>query len=427
MMGCISVDLGMLWAGLRQSVLDTALIFLFVGGLVGIFGWKRPTRMAWLHNKLILGLIGLIAGPVSLALTLANISLAIEVREGCIEAGQWWLRVFDPNSEWNTWVIGFPVVGGLAVAVYFFKTMRPAFLVKKTGKGAVDEAVARYRKAGEEAYIGRPRLVVDGVGYYQVVYGQGEGEEVRGEPLLVREDGQVVRDEALARRIMRVADAAFELGEPEAIMERYELYRKIRKMENELDRTLRIRENSWLRSRYEDRLRERYPDMYGMYERMMGSVEVFEGYLERLRKDLERLAAWSWEKRGPKMGELREEEVEAMEEKLEAVRYWWADEERVGVLEAGKAAAERMKAALTAEEGEGARMRKEDGDLWWWLWDLAEPWVEVMAGYEAMVKKGGGMRRRWFEVTEEDVALWRRRLGWVREVEGRRRGRGVTG
>ncbi|NPA26807.1 MAG: hypothetical protein GXO36_04335 [Chloroflexi bacterium] len=156
-------------------------------------------------------------------------------------------------------------------------------------------------------------------------------------------------------------------------------------------------------------------------------MEVFAEYVKRLKKDLERLARWSREKEGPKMGELREEEVEAMEAELEAIRYWWEEEERVQELERGKEAAQRLMEALEALEGEGARMREEDGEIWWWLWELAEPWLEVMAGYEAIVKAGGGMRRKWFEVGEEDIALWRRRLAWVREVEGRRMGEAQPG
>ena len=399
---CVTVDSALLWAGLKEGLLASVLTFLFVGGLIGLSGWKRPTRMAWLHNKLMFGLILLGTLPASFLFVFGSLLKGIHVQERCLDEGWWWFLA--PDAAANI-IFAIGMLGLIIGSVYFFKTARPAFLVKKTGNAAVDAAIARYRQPGERVVVGRPRLVVDGAGHYQAVYIQGEGPDAPAEPLLVREDGQVVQDEALARRVLTVGDAAFELGEPGALDQRYELYRRISKLKRELEA------HEWLREKREKRLDERYPRLRPIYETLMASVEIFLEYLRRLQGDLEQLAEWLWEKGGPKIKMLSEEEVEAMEKNLEAIRYWWEDEERVQVLERGAEAARQLVDILKAEGGDGAQMRREDGTLWWALWEMSEPWVEVMAGYENIVKKGGGVRSRWFGPGPKDIAAWRRRLG----------------
>ena len=422
---CVSVELGVLWTNLKQSLLDVILIFMFVGGVVGVFGWRRPTHMAWLHNKLILSLIGLIAGPVSIALILADLSHTIHVEESCIEAGRWWLRLFDSHSGWNVWVIGFPIVGGLMGAVYFFKAARPAFLVTKTGNRAVDEAVARYRKEREAAFIGRPRLVVDGTGHYQVLYmPEGAGEEPWQEAdfLVLREDGQAVTDEALAVQVMRVANAAFELGEPGKMEYRWWMYKealpRLAQALREVERSLRqMLKGAQHLGKYEA-IRE---DL----RRLQRVLLVMSPFVELQRQDLEVLARWSWQKKGPKMRELSEGEVEAIEKELKALRYWMEDEGRIRAMEEGEEAWARLRAWL---QGPGGRRLAEEEP---WTYEFLEELVGIWEDEEGFGipreawEKARRGELRWFKPgDEEDIASWRRRLAWVRAVDGRQRRRG---
>jgi len=410
---CVTVDPVLLWAGLKEGLLASALTFLFVGGLIGLSGWKRPTRMAWLHNKLMFGLILLGTLPASFLFIFGSLLKGIHVQEQCLDEGLWWLLA--PDAAANI-IFAIGMLGLIIGSVYFFKTVRPDFLVKKTGNAVVDATIARYRQSGERVVVGRPRLVVDGAGYYQAVYIQGEGPDALAEPLLVREDGQMVRDEALARRVLTVGDAAFELGEPDALYQRHELYRRISKLKRELEA------HEWLREKREKHLAERYPRVRPIYETLMDSVEIFLEYLRRLQGDLEQQAEWSWEKGGPKITMLSEKEVETMEKNLEAIRYWWKDEERLQVLERGAEAARQLVDMLKAEEGDGAQMRNEDGASWWTLWEISEPWV----GSYGRVWKHSGKKAEGIGAVvfgpgfRKDMGFMGKKRNWLRSEKVRK-------
>ena len=198
---CVTVDPVLLWAGLKEGLLTSVLTFLFVGGLIGFSGWKRPTRMAWLHNRLMLGLIMLLSGAPSLGIMWATLANAFHLKADP-ECQYHWIR-FLLDSETGAWAVTLLMISlAIGGVLYLIYGVQSTFLVKKTGNAAVDAAIARYRQPGERVVVGRPRLVVDGAGYYQAVYIQGEGPDAPAEPLLVREDGEVVRDEALARRVL---------------------------------------------------------------------------------------------------------------------------------------------------------------------------------------------------------------------------------
>jgi len=415
---CILVDPGALWAGLKEALKYSLGISVLIGGLLGVMGWRRPTRMAWLYNRMLLGVVVTVVGPISMLFVLAEISDAITFWEapGCHYYG---LRFLLDD-------VGAPLVAILLILVgTYVLILRQAapFLVKRTGNRAVDEAVARYRKAGEEALIGRPRLVVDGVGYYQVLYmPEGAGEEAwqEAEFLVLREDGQVVEDEALAVRVMRVGNAALELGEPGKMEYRWWKYKEALPR---LARGLREVARQLRQMLKGARQLGKYEAIRGDLRRLQRVLVVMEPFVERQRKDLEVLARWSWAKKGPKMKELSEEEVEAMEEELGALRYWTEDEGRIRAMEEGEEAWRRLREWLRGPGGR--RLADEEPWTYEFLEEVVGIW-EDEEGFgipqEAWEKARRG-ELRWFKAgDEEDIASWRRRLAWVREVEGRRAG-----
>ncbi len=416
---CISVDPGALWAGLKEALVDSLGILIFMGGLVGVAGWKRPTRMAWLHNRMLLGGFVAAVGPTSVAFVLVEISDAITFLEapGCHYYG---LR-FLLGDLGSTLV---PILLTLVGTYVLVLRQAAPFLVERTGKRVVDEVIERYRRPGERVVVARPRLVVDGAGYYQAVYLRGEGEDAQGEPLLVREDGQVVRDEALARRILLLGSVALDLGEPGQMAQRYELYRRMKALTKGLRRMLAEAPGlrpTLKRLEYGDEdplwLWQGYPGMVADFERLVGAAEIFLGGVERIARDLEVLSEMSWRKGGPKMEELRWEEWEALEGRLEAMRYWNEHPERMEAVEGSVEAVERMRRWI--EENDGAdvvSLEKWGKALVRWV----ETWAAMLAANEEVKRRGGREKDfRWFGVSEKDMALWRRRLARVRKVEGR--------
>jgi len=408
---CVTVDSALLWAGLKEGLLASVLTFLFVGGLIGLSGWKRPTRMAWLHNKLMFGLILLGTLPASFLFVFGSLLKGIHVQERCLDEGWWWFLA--PDAAANI-IFAIGMLGLIIGSVYFFKTARPAFLVKKTGNAAVDAAIARYRQPGERVVVGRPRLVVDGAGYYQAVYIQGEGPDAPAEPLLVREDGEVVRDEALARRILLLGSLALDLGDPGQMAQRYELYRRMKALRKGL-RKMMTRVPSIRRAlealEQEDdlpRVWEGYAGMAEDFDQIVEAAEIFLAYVERLLKDLEAFGELSWRKRGPKMKELRWEEWEALEKRLEAMAYWNEHPERMQKIEDSGAALARLQQWVDSYGGPMVvSFEKWGKHLAAWV----EMWGEVLAADEAL-KRGGGRRKdfRWLDVSANDIAAWRRRL-----------------
>ncbi len=416
MNGCVIVDMAQLWAGVLEGLTWAMGGFIFVGGLIGILGWKRPTRMAWLHNKLMLGLIFLISVPAGFLALMGSISAAFYVDAACVEAGKWWLRFLDPNSDWNTAIVVLPTAAAVILAsVYFFKTARPAFLVEKTGKGTVDEVIARYRRAGEQVLVARSRLVVDGKGYYQAFYypepEDGEIDEARTAFLVVDEDGQVVEDEALAVRVMRVGQAALELGDPTRMEHRWWMYSKA--LPRYQKGVGRVREGL-------GQVREVLAEMgEDEVQTWLGWIEaglVLEEEMAKVqREDWRRLGEWSWAKGGPKMKELREEEVEAMERALQTLRYL-AQQERLGVLAREREGMERLKGWLGSE---GGRRLKEKAP---WAYALLEEVVglweeELQEAHQEFWERVRRGKLRWFDIGEEDLTAWRRRLAWVKQVD----------
>ena len=87
MNSCILVNPLQLWAGLKEGVLYAGAVWLFLGGLIGLLGWKRPTRMAWLHNKLMFGLVLLGGGPITFWVVLSSLLDGIQVQESCLGKG----------------------------------------------------------------------------------------------------------------------------------------------------------------------------------------------------------------------------------------------------------------------------------------------------------------------------------------------------
>jgi len=262
--------------------------------------------------------------------------------------------------------------------------------------------------------VGRPRLVVDGAGYYQAVYIQGEGPDAPAEPLLVREDGQVVRDEALARRILLLGSLALDLGDPGQMVQRYELYRRMKALRKGLRKTLTrvpsIRQALEGLVQEDDlpRVWKGYPGMVEDFDQIVEAAEVFLAYVERLLKDLEAFGELSWRKRGPKMKELRWEEWEALEKRLEAMAYWNKHPERMEKIAGSGAALARLQQWVDSYGGPMVvSFEKWGKHLAAWV----EMWGEVLAADEAL-KRGGGRQKdfRWLDVSTNDMAAWRRRL-----------------
>ena len=382
--------------------------------------WVGSGRLAWrgcIINSL--GMVLLVGGPTSYWVILSSLLDGIRVQETCLDRGWWWLLEEDvaANIIFVTGMLGL-IVGG----IYFFKTVRPAFLVEKTGKRAVDEVIARYRRPGERVLVGRPRLVVDGKGYYQAVYVQGEGASVSVEPLLVREDGQVVEEEALARRLLLLGALALELGEPGQMAQRYELYRRmhalVRGLRKMLGQAPAVRETlARLEHGDEDPLWiwEGYPGMVADFERMEKAAKVFLGGVERILQDLEAFSEMSWRKGGPKMEALHWEEWEALAARLQAMAYWNEAPERMEAVEGSWEAVERLERWIEANGGKGVvSLRKWGRPLVAWV----ETWKAVLEANEEIKRRGGREKDfRWLDVSEKDLTAWRRRLAWVRQVD----------
>ncbi len=362
--------------------------------------------MAWWQNQIFVQ----IAGLISVAMFFFWLGLVVNTPgiENCP-----WGRLL-PSKRWEqigslapVLMVGVALVGSF----WIFSRRGKAFLLKKTGNRRVDEAVVRYRKAGEEAFIGRPRLVVDGMGYYQVLYlPERAGEEAWQESdfLVIREDGRVVTDEALAVRVMRVGNAAFELGEPGKIEHRWWMYREalprlaqgLRQVERQIRQMLKGA-----------RSLGKYEAIREDLRRLQRVLVVMEPFVALQRQDLEVLARWSWKKGGPKMKELSEEEVEAIEQEVKCLRYWMEDERRVRAMEEGEEAWRRLREWLRGPGGQ--RLAEEEPWTYEFLEELVGIWEEE-EGFgipkEAWEKARRG-ELRWFKPGDEgDIASWRRRL-----------------
>ena len=348
-----------------------------------VFGYQHPAKIAGFYNQRVrqvalgiawagfwTGFLGVISGPcVTFTETMATVVVVV------------WLLV--------------PVV---LISIWAFYWNIPLFR-RKTGIKVVDETAEWYRKPGEKAYVGHPRVVdLDGTRYVPVVYRYGPAGDVAA-ILAVREDtGEVVKDPDLMERLGRCIRIGDEMAGWPMLYRRVRAYKSARKALQGWPQALK-------------KVRKLAKKLEGTpYEEDMKTLlEVWEfvgEYLRRLMTMMEAESEWAAAHGWEHMKEVRCEDLEPLDARLWKTYQYGRD--HLPLLERGWAARERLLKAWTSmalplKEG------KEKKEFWKALQIMDMEKSTLMAMWEKWPKEQPLQRFPW---TVEQRQQWKDRLEW---------------
>ena len=361
------------------SLLVGFAMFMFVA----VFSYQRPAKIAGFHNR-----------------RMRRVGLS--VAWGVFLGGFWgtvWGAHCLPSPLRNEILATVVTLGSTLLISAWAVYWGIPYFRRKTGIKVVDETVERYRKPGEKAYVGHPRVVdLDGTRYVPVVYRYGPEGEVAA-ILAVREDtGEVVKDAALMERLGRCIRVGDEMAGWPALYQRLQSYKSAQKALQGWPQALKqVRE---VAKRLEGTPYE---------EDMKALVEVWEfseEYTRRLKAMMEVASEWAAAHGWEHMKEVRCEDLEPLDERLRGPFLYARD--HLPLLKRGWAARERLLKAWTSQ-ALPLKEGKEKKEFWEALQVMDMEKSMTMSLFEKW-PKGQPLRR--FVWTEEQRRQWEERLAW---------------
>jgi hypothetical protein len=274
------------------------------------------------------------------------------------------------------------------------------FSRKKTGVRVVDEAVGLYKKPGEQimdAWV--PALVAEGRRYRNAFY-TGRGKEW----IVIDEQGNVLRDARIAHKVRNMLRLALQTAHPGYINERTNAYTSSQKAIQGMHALLGQFEQSVEPVRGEGG--EKYDDdILALKKAAEVALRFQEGMCEYWMIE----AKWGNEHGGTKLKELQFEDWRWLMEQLREKVMWLRDE--IETLEAGATAAKNIVRLMKKKEEVG----KSSPRLTYLLEAVISQRESLAEGFEDL--KVGRMRGYERGMDEDELAGWRSRLEWVKQVD----------
>ena len=301
-------------------------------------------------------------------------------------------------------LVGVPllIVAGASFMLAYLLYWSLPYSRKHSGIAAVDAAIERYRKPGEQvggAWVA-PVVIAD-KRYRMVVYRNRDGSRYgyRDEPLAFDENGVVVRDLGLMNKVVQGNRLAWNVSFPEQINARTEAYKELGRFPVLLARALK-KMTEWqaiLGPRRKDDLRA------------VGAALVSIGeYMRQLREAHYREAEWGMLHGNTKLKEVAFEEVARLNAELKPHAVFY---DRFDVMKRGVEAAMRISQALKRD---WALARQVKG-LGYVLYLLTEARERVEKAEEH--RKAGTQETYYDGLSAKEVGDWRARLAWVEVVD----------
>ncbi len=365
------------------AVLDSLRWGLMAGGVmwlvIAVFGSQRPAKIAGFHNRRMRRLALGAAFGVFLGVFWGTMW-----SDGCL-----------PELLKSTLLASVVSLGIVSLSALWSFYWGIPYFRRKTGNRVVDEAVERYRKPGEKAYVGLPRVVdVDGRRYVMAVYHQGA--EVAA-MLAFREDtGEVVQDPGLMERLARCARVGDEMAGFPVLYQRLSNYKNAQK-------ALRAWPQALEEVRGLVKALEGTP-YEGEARALLVGWEIGEEYTRRLMAMWEEEGAWAAAHGWEHMKEVRCEELEPLDARLRGAYLYFR--EHLQEMERAMAARERLAQAWAAQ---ALPLEGESRKAFWNVLGLMGPMEERVRFWEAWPKEKPFRRFLW---TEEQRRQWAERLAW---------------
>ncbi len=345
-----------------------------------VFGYQRPAKIAGFHNRRMRGAALGVAWGIFWGMFLAMLS------GPCVTY----------TDAMDVAVLAWIIVPTILIGVWAIYWNIPLFR-QKTGIKVVDETVERYRKPGEKAYVGHPRVVdVDGTRYVPVVYRHGPEGEVAA-ILAVREDtGEVVKDAALMERLGRCIRVGDEMAGWPALYRRLNGYKETKKALRAWPRALEEVQGlvkALEGTPYEEEAKA-----------LLAGWEVSREYSQRLMAMWEEEGAWAAAHGWEHMKEVRCEDLEPLDERLRGAYLYFR--EHLKEMKRALAAKERLVQAWAAQ---ALPLEGEPRKVFWKALELMGMMAETVHLWEEWPTDKPFRRFLW---TEEQRRQWEERLAW---------------
>lgn len=359
---------------------------LFVVSFLGVMLRPRKPKVIYSHlNTMLRHLYWIVSGAALVLLWSAFGKAALDL----------------DIPDWLAFILFLGVMALMGLSVAYFLYWSLPYSRKRSGIAAVDAAIERYRKPGEQvggAWVAP--VVIEGKRYYSVTYRQFVNHQAIDENLGFGEDGVVVRNEELMDKIAQGWRLAWNVSNPEQINVRTESYKM-------LGTLLRL-------------LEKKVFPRWGMWSQAIGPAYVKD--METIRRALEkqvihaklgreryyREAEWGMRHGNTKLREVPYEEVVALNEQDRIFQFLV---ENLDVLDRGVEAALRLSKVLRTDE----RLRKKVKELEYVLEALLNT-SQRIRDVKAYLARGE-VERAYHGMTPEDKQGWLSRLAWVDLVD----------
>jgi hypothetical protein len=367
----------MSWSGI-------VLVLLFLAVILGLgFRPRRPWVIHAHMNKMFMKIF--FAAMLMCSSVVLSIKTALD-----LDLGRWIALTMS--------ILG--VLVGILLMVYFFYWSQP-FSRKRTGVKAVDNAMERYKRPGEQVEgAWAPPMELDGKRYWNIYYtGQNKKQW-----LLIDEQGQVLRDEARAHTLRDMLRLVYQIGHPEYINNRTSAYMSSQKGITGLKMLLGQYEQLSLPVREHNG--GKYADEIETVKR---AAEVSQRFQEGMCKYWLYEAEWGNKRGGTKLKELRYADWQELIGVLHQNTLWLREE--IETLEQGALAAKKVR-QLTKKQPEIA---KRSPSLQYLLDAVITQYEGLKDAFEDLRQ---GRVQGYERGLDDELEGWRSRLEWAHQVDG---------
>ncbi len=303
--------------------------------------------------------------------------------------------------SWTGYIVGLLTILFLIFSMVYVLYWSQPFSRKQTGVKAVDKAVERYKRPGEQVEgAWAPPMELDDKRYWNIYYtGQNKKQW-----LLIDEQGQVLSDEAVAHTLRDMLRLVYQIGHPEYINNRTSAYMSSQKGITGLKTllgqyeqlSLPVREHNG--GKYADEMLavRRAAEVGLRFQDGMCNYWLYE-------------AEWGNKRGGTKLKELRYADWQELIGVLHQNTLWLRDE--IETLEQGALAAKKIR-QLTKKHPE---LAKNSPSLQYLLDAVITQHDDLNEAFDDLRQ---GRVRGYERGLDDELKGWRSLLEWVRQVDG---------